>query len=89
MVPSKWLLTSIFFSTLLSGEAQGDGDVIVFELTDDGLGGAPTNLQGSLHHAWSTRIKDASIAIRHSRGGIPFYTAGSRNGLERLASGAR
>ena len=30
----------------------------------------------------STRIKDAGIAIRHSRGGILFYTAGSRNGLE-------
>ena len=30
---------------------------------------------------FSTRIKDAGIAIRHSQGGIPFYTAGSRNGL--------
>ena len=30
----------------------------------------------------STRIKDAGIAIRHSRGGILFYTAGSRNGLK-------
>ena len=30
----------------------------------------------------STRIKDAGIAIRHSRGRILFYTAGSRNGLE-------
>ena len=29
----------------------------------------------------SIRIKDAGIAIRHSRGYI-FYTAGSRNGLE-------
>ena len=29
----------------------------------------------------STRIKDAGIAIRHSRGRILFYTAGSRNGL--------
>ena len=32
----------------------------------------------------STRIKDAGIAICHSRGGILFYTAGSRNGLERV-----
>ena len=32
--------------------------------------------------ALSTRIKDAGIAIRHSRGRILFYTAGSRNGLE-------
>ena len=32
----------------------------------------------------STRIKDAGIAIRHSRGGILFYTAGSRNGVEGL-----
>ena len=31
---------------------------------------------------WSTRIKDAGIAMRHSRGRILFYTAGSRNGLE-------
>ena len=30
----------------------------------------------------STCIKDAGIAIRHSRGGILFYTAGSKNGLE-------
>ena len=30
----------------------------------------------------STRIKDAGIAIRHSRGRILFYTAGSRNGLK-------
>ena len=30
----------------------------------------------------STRIKDAGIAIRHLRGRILFYTAGSRNGLE-------
>ena len=34
---------------------------------------------------FSTRIKDAGIAIRHSRGRILFYTAGSRNGLERVA----
>ena len=33
---------------------------------------------------FSTRIKDAGIAIRHSRGRILFYTAGSRNGLERV-----
>ena len=32
-----------------------------------------------------TRIKDAGIAIRHSRGRILFYTAGSRNGLEGVA----
>ena len=31
---------------------------------------------------YSTRIKDASLAIRHSRGRILFYTAGSRNELE-------
>ena len=35
----------------------------------------------------STRIKDAGIAIRHSRERILFYTAGSRNGLERVARG--
>ena len=35
--------------------------------------------------ACSTRIKDAGIAIRHSRGRILFYTAGSRNELERVA----
>ena len=35
-----------------------------------------------LHGASSTRIKDAGIAIRHSRGRIFFYTAGSGNGLE-------
>ena len=34
--------------------------------------------------ASSTRIKDAGIAIRHSRREILFYTAGSRNGLERV-----
>ena len=32
---------------------------------------------------FSTRMKDAGIAIRHSRGWILFYTAGSRKGLER------
>ena len=31
---------------------------------------------------YSTRIKDAGIAIRHSRGRILFYTASSRNELE-------
>ena len=30
----------------------------------------------------STRIKDAGIAIRHSRGGILFYTASPRNESE-------
>ena len=30
---------------------------------------------------FSTRIKDAGIAIRHSRERILFYTAGSRDGL--------
>ena len=30
----------------------------------------------------STRIKDAGMAIRHLRGRILFYTAGSRNALE-------
>ena len=36
----------------------------------------------------STRIKDAGIATRHSRGRILFYTAGSRNRLEGLPAGA-
>ena len=36
---------------------------------------------------YSTRIKDAGIAIRQSRGRILFYTAGSRNGLEGVAGG--
>ena len=31
-----------------------------------------------------TRIKDVGIAIRHSRGRILVYTAGSRNGLKGL-----
>ena len=42
---------------------------------------------------FSTRIKDAGIAIRHSQGrvlhsqgSILFYTAGSRNGLEGLTT---
>ena len=39
------------------------------------------------HYPSSTRIKDAGIAIRHSREGILFYTAGSRNGLEGVDSG--
>ena len=38
--------------------------------------------RGSSSRDFSTRIKDAGIAIRHSRGGILFYTAGSGNGLE-------
>ena len=46
------------------------------------IGGA-----GSL--ALSTRIKDAGIAIRHSRGRILFYTAGSRNGLKGVRTGGR
>ena len=33
-------------------------------------------------HCSSTRIKDAGIAIHHSRGRILFYNAGSGNGLE-------
>ena len=33
-------------------------------------------------YIYSTRIKDAGIAIRHSRGYTFFYTAGSGNGLE-------
>ena len=33
---------------------------------------------------FSTRIKDAGIAIRHSQGYTFFYTAGSRNGLEEV-----
>ena len=37
--------------------------------------------------AFSTRIKAAGIAIRHSRGRILFHTAVSRNGLEGVASG--
>ena len=36
---------------------------------------------------FSTRIKDAGIAIRHSRGRILFYTARSRNGLGRVVGG--
>ena len=32
----------------------------------------------------STRIKDAGIAIRHSRGYTFLYTAGSGNGLEEV-----
>ena len=35
--------------------------------------------------AFSTRIKDAGIAVRHSRGRILFYTAGSGDGLEGVA----
>ena len=35
--------------------------------------------------AWSTRIKDAGIVIRHSQGRILFYTAGSRHELQRVA----
>ena len=35
----------------------------------------------------STRIKDAGIAIRHSRGRILFYTAGSRNRLKEVGIG--
>ena len=35
---------------------------------------------------FSTRIKDAGIAIRHSRGRILFHTAGCRNGLKGLDS---
>ena len=31
--------------------------------------------------------QDAGIAIRHSRGGILFYTAGSRNELEGVDTG--
>ena len=34
-----------------------------------------------LNALW-TCIKDAGIAIRHSRGRVLFFTAGSRNGLE-------
>ena len=34
----------------------------------------------------STGIKDAGIAVRHSRGRILFYTAGSRNGLKGAAA---
>ena len=35
----------------------------------------------------STRIKDAGVAIRHSRGRILFYTAGSSNELEGIGGG--
>ena len=38
---------------------------------------------------WSTRIKDAGIAIRHSRGYTFFYTAGSRNESEGVYSRKR
>ena len=37
--------------------------------------------------AFSTRIKDAGIAIRHSRGRILFYTAVSRNWLKGVGIG--
>ena len=47
---------------------------------------SPKLVQKSLK-MFSTRIKDAGIAIRHSRGGILFYTAGSRNGLKGWTSG--
>ena len=36
------------------------------------------------NNIFSTRIKDAGVAIRHSRGGIAFYAARPRNGLERV-----
>ena len=42
--------------------------------------------QTKLTYQFSTCIKDAGIAIRHSRGRILFYTAGSRNGLEGAGS---
>ena len=45
--------------------------------------------ESSVQASSSTRIKDAGIAIRHSRGGILFYTAGSGNGLEGVDSVAR
>ena len=42
----------------------------------------------TLSKKYSTRTKDAGIAIRYSRG-ILFYAAGSRNGLEGLHNGGR
>ena len=36
-----------------------------------------------------TYIEDAGIAIRHSRGMILFYTAGSGDGLEGMTTGAQ
>ena len=40
-----------------------------------------------LASGYSTRIKDAGIAIRHSRGRVFFYIAGSRNESEGVALG--
>ena len=37
----------------------------------------------------STRIEDVGIAIRHLRGRILFYNAGSRNGLKGVGTGGR
>ena len=39
----------------------------------------PKKYQNNWKSQFSTRIKDAGIAIRHSRGWILLYTAGSRN----------
>ena len=41
-------------------------------------------MEGAAFLSCSTRIKDAGIAIRHSRGYTLFYTAGSGNGLEEV-----
>ena len=58
--------------------AQGY-DFSVFQLQDD-CSDNISILSSSVF--LSTRIKDAGIAVRHSRGRILFYSAGSRNGLE-------
>ena len=55
--------------------------------TDKSRHQTPKNLKRiikkyAFFHRFSTRIKDAGIAIRHSRGYTFFYTAGSINGLE-------
>ena len=48
----------------------------------DSRGGLPRLRLAKDQSCFSTRIKDAGIAIRHSRGYTFFYTAGSRNGFE-------
>ena len=46
-----------------------------------------TNANAASQLTLSTCIKDAGIAIRHSRGGILFYAAGSRNGFQGMEKG--
>ena len=47
------------------------------------------NARESIICRYSTRSKDAGIALRNLRGRILFYIAGSRNGLEGVDSGGR